>query len=840
MKKTLQTLLLACIVAGGAAPAWAQTLDPTFAAATGVYAPGTVYSTFTQADGRHIVNGVFIRANGTPVSSLVRVEASGALDQAFAQNVGVTSNVFKSRQLANGQYLLISGNHSLSAAGLSRYELLRLNSNGTGDPGFDIGAGASIGGTEGFVDDVDVQADGKILVLGWFDTFSGSPANFITRLNADGTRDTGFNPGLGASDEVFSATTLPDGKILAAGFFELFDGHTCNGLVRLNANGSYDPTFVSPLQPGSMVSHVVRQPDGKLLLNGDLYLTSGSATGQGLARLNADGSLDNTFAPSGFPVGSVGFYYYNNGPKLQPDGKIIVTGSLGFAPGEGGNTIVRLNADGSRDASFQVGAGANAQILSVDVLPNGGVLAAGTFSVFSTRDDSPLVRLTATGALDPTFTTTLQTTGNVLAMVQQADGKTVLGGTISEFNGQRVHRLARLNADGTLDAAFAANTGIWPGSVSTLALQADGKIIAGGGPQVMRYTTTGTPDVTFTAARMVPGGVSRLALQADGKVVVGGTYTSVNGVSTKPLVRLTTTGALDASFAPALPTGFTNIARTAALLVQPDGKIVASTWLRPTLSTTQENHLVRYLSTGAIDNSFDNTAAIKFNSSVGQAIALVQQPDGALLVGGDFTSYGGVLRNQLARVTSAGALDLTYVPAAQPASSSITSLAIQPNGRVLVGGVTASTGLLKRVLASGQTDATFGTTAQPNGRVSALLVQPNGASMLGGAFTTVAGQANATVARITAPNVLHVAAPAAVAARTAVWPVPAHSVLHVLPDAAAHPLSVELLDALGRPVAQRTAVTAELGFTVADLAAGLYTVRVNYAEGVVVRRVVVK
>ena len=174
------------------------------------------------------------------------------------------------------------------------------------------------------------------------------------------------------------------------------------------------------------------------------------------------------------------------------------------------------------------------------------------------------------------------------------------------------------------------------------------------------------------------------------------------------------------------------------------------------------------------------------------------------------------------------------------------SLALQPNGRVLLGGnftsagASASLNYVARVLGDGQDDASFANTAAPNNQVRALLVQPDGAIVLAGGFTAVAGQPRVSVARITAPNVLAVAAPAAVVARTAAWPVPAHGRLHVAPDASAHPLTVELLDAVGRAVRAQPASAPELTLDVEGLPAGVYLLRVNYAAGSVSRRVVVE
>ena len=152
-----------------------------------------------------------------------------------------------------------------------------------------------------------------------------------------------------------------------------------------------------------------------------------------------------------------------------------------------------------------------------------------------------------------------------------------------------------------------------------------------------------------------------------------------------------------------------------------------------------------------------------------------QQADGKLLVGGSFNQVEGGPRNNVACLSTAGALAASFASNAS-VSGTVRALAIQPNGRVLLNGNfnTGSTPVrsnLARVLDNGQLDATFGSTANPNIQLKAMVVQSDGAILLAGPFTTVSAQARVSVARITAANVLHVRAPAAVTERTAAWPV---------------------------------------------------------------------
>ena len=121
-------------------------------------------------------------------------------------------------------------------------------------------------------------------------------------------------------------------------------------------------------------------------------------------------------------------------------------------------------------------------------------------------------------------------------MVRQPNGQLVIGGNFTVLGGQPVHRLARLMPDGTLDTSFTAAAGVLPGAVTSLALQADGKVLAGSIAGTFRFGTTGAPDPSFFA----PYTTMRLALQADDRVLIGGQFSVFDGgILRSRLMRLT-------------------------------------------------------------------------------------------------------------------------------------------------------------------------------------------------------------------------------------------------------------------------------------------------------------
>jgi uncharacterized delta-60 repeat protein len=822
----------------------AQTLDPSFTPPASYYANGNIYTVGpAQTDGKRVVAGEFSSISGTATGTVARLDAAGTLDAAFAQNIGIASNVYRIKLLASGKYLLGAQGGPIQAGGVVRNEVMVLNANGTADAAFDAGAGPTSGSSQGYGLDYIAQPDGKVLVAGDFTTYSGTSANSLVRLTATGSVDPTFSVGAGpvhTSGYSYIAAVLvqPTGKILVGGRFTQFGGQATDGLVRLNADGTLDPSFTNPLLPGSYVTGLVAQPDGKVLVSG---IFSSYTSVPRLVRLLASGSVDPGFTLSAAASGLATFGLSDPPLALQPDGKIVL---LGDFVGTGAPHLLRVNADGTQDLTFQPTVQPSQTPFSVGVQPDGSLLVGvyRTANLFGTTE-APLGRYAATGAFSA-VAARVQAVPTVFAVARVADGSLLVGGNFTEWNGQAVHHLVHLSSGGALDAGFSALAGTLVGPVKSLLTQPDGKVLAGTARGPVRLAAGGTPDASFVAHPNITY-YPAMALQPDGKLLVGGFPSSpINGVTYNGLVRLTTTGALDPTFVRA--DGPTLFGRQAdAIVIQPDGKILVASDFYP-LTGAVLHSVARYTTTGALDASFASPPflGVPLNTRL---FALALQPDGAVLVGGDFDQVGGVARTNVARLTAAGAVDNTFGAPGQ-LYGRVYALVLQPNNRVLVGGNFLSLNGVNQVIgmarlfSTGLLDNSFVASATPSSTVYSLLVQPNGAVVAGGTFADINGQASQGVARVLASNVLAVAAPTATAARLVAWPVPAHGQLHVAPDLAAQPQSLTLLDALGRPVRQQpwAGAAAEATLTVAGLPAGVYVLRVQYAAGTAARRVVVE
>ena len=234
---------------------------------------------------------------------------------------------------------------------------------GSLDTAFNPGAGAN-----DFVNVVALLPDDKFMVGGDFTQVNGLFRDRLARLNADGTIDSSFALGQGVNDSVRAIAIQPDGRAILTGFFTSVNGENRNRIARLNYDGSLDGTFNPGGGADNPVQAVVLQPDGKVLIGGDFASYNGYNRSR-FARLNSDGSLDQDFN-----IGT-GADLVVNAIALQPDGRVVVVGDFAHFNGVPLRGIARLNADGSIDESFNLGVGFNDSVRLVEVQEDGRILA---------------------------------------------------------------------------------------------------------------------------------------------------------------------------------------------------------------------------------------------------------------------------------------------------------------------------------------------------------------------------------------------------------------------------------------------------------------------------------
>lgn len=352
------------------------------------------------------------------------------------------------------------------------------------DPTFNPGTGAN----GGFVESMVIQPDKKILICGDFITFNGDPHGYISRLNPDGSVDPTFAAYVGYW--VRFMALQPDGKVVIGGWFTDVQGVPRNRVARLNSDGTLDTSFdpgagcegkIVPADPNEpFIFALALQPDGKIIIGGN-FVTYNGVVCNGLARINSDGSFDPTFNTSS------GCDSWVRSLHLMPNGQVYVTGWFQNYQNQPHNRLMLLNSDGSPVTSFAPYFGESTSVYSVSPLANSQVIAAG----HSINPDAPfhteIVRLNPDGSFDPTFNADGSGADDKIeTTLLQPDGKIIIAGYFNTYNGTSVAGVNRLNPDGTLDPTYAAEVDNW---VWTALAQDDSNVLICGA----FYTVDGFP-----------------------------------------------------------------------------------------------------------------------------------------------------------------------------------------------------------------------------------------------------------------------------------------------------------------------------------------------------------
>ena len=622
-------------------------------------ADGTVDSTFNlnggfdgpvewiavQTDGRVLVSGNFSSFNGTVRVGFARLNADGTLDTTFSPGSGFA---YAGRLVVqtDGRILVGTRGGTFSAIWVSH------SSGGGAEAGKDV-----------------ALADATISDL----------SKGIARLNTDGTVDTSFNPpGTGFDGPATSIAVQADGRILVGGYFTAFNGTPRANIARLNADGTLDTTFNPGSGFDSSVGSLAVQADGKILAVGSFATFNGTAR-VGVARLNTNGALDTSFnvAPElGFTPTEL---------ALQTDGKVVVGGySTGYVAGNAPANTARLNTDGSRDFVYGPSLPNMLTVQALTLQTNGRIVVGGYFNSPNGSATASLARLSTTGVLETLSTGNSRCLGSVQDAVSVTGGKYIVGGTFNWINGTARNGIARINADGSLDTSFNIGSG-FDYAVSCFVVQPDGKVVAGGyfasfnGTPCInfaRLNTNGTLDTSFSSdSRQSYGQVLAMALQPNGRILAGGYFTLTTTGNMAGLIRMNADGAFDSTFRPNFNFDAANTNYAHSLALQTDGRILAAGDFAVGGTATG---IARFNADGSLDSNFTHF----FDANMwGDCVAL--QSDGAVLFGGLFSSVGGLTRNGIARLNTNGTLDTTFDPGV--GFFDATSMTPQTDGRVVVG-----------------------------------------------------------------------------------------------------------------------------------------------------------
>jgi uncharacterized delta-60 repeat protein len=640
---------------------------------------------------------------------------------------------------------LLVGGYSISSLGNYLGNLIRFNQDGSLDGSFN--SDLNNGGP--FPAFLALQPDGKVLVR--------SMSSTVFRLNADGSSDSTFAPL--ANGPVSNFLLQPDGKVWICGSFTQINGFAEPGLARINTNGSLDTNFVTTVvfSPFSLdFPNMLLQSDGKLVVEG-LIETNSQSYSFMLLRLDTNGSVDPSFAPS-----------YTGQPGLramQAGNKVVLAQTDG--------SLTRLNPDGRQDGTFNTGTGAtNGFYSALTVDADGSILVGGTFTSIDGIPLPGIARLandavsaagqlslnpstiSVTEGLVTNFTLTVKRsigTNGVVSVNYGVSGGTAIAGvnfapisgTVTFADGDAQDKQIPISL---MDDGMATEDRIirvW------LANALGGAVV---GSQGQALVTIVDHDVNIQLATNAwfafqDQGQLELLVKRKGRLQDSFTvnYASRDGTATSPKDYVAQSGTL--SFGP----GQTN--QTISILVLndnwpgPDRNFALSlsapsSGARLVDPSDSEITIINVNRPGSLDSGFDvNRNLSQGEPGISEVDALVVQPDGGLIVGGLFqgtnTRVSGV-----GRFLPNGVLDPTFkflplsFASVSPVPLGVHSLALQPDGKILVGGSAyisnSVTAYLARLNADGTPDAEFTNTLTQFQTVDLMALQADGRILVAG------------------------------------------------------------------------------------------------------------
>jgi|GEM_PF-7068581 len=630
------------------------------------------------------------------------------------------------------------------------------------------------------------QSDGKILVgcqehmLEQVENVS-SEWSGIYRLTEQGTIDDGFRPWEVKETEngetvvkhiaydtyydgtvgpilwsTTSITPLQDGKTLVWGITgsHKYMGGMRKDILRLDSNGCLDGGFAlngDDDYANAGVTGMAMLDNGKIFITTDerVYHTSIS---DGLLRLNDDGTPDGSFNPA-FLGPTSNMYAYHGALCTFEDNlttKVIVSATSWT---DNRTYLLCCTADGARDSSFNFSTGLNGQIDTIARQPDGKILFGGSFEPTTQRPEyNHIARLNADGSFDTGFSTGTGTNGTVNALNSLPDGRLLIGGSFTTVNGFERPRLAELTSNGAVYFNINPLTGLdshvkgTNGPVHVIAGQADGRILLGGAFTTaannkddlymsQKYIARLAPDNTdplvyyfetpdtitsFNTGAGPASPVNAVLPLPGGQIMLGGEFNQYDNNPLLYMAKINIFGALNTLFT----AGANNIVH--ALARQNDGKILVGGQFTQYWDT-DEMRMIDWSGIARLDTLGFGGRDIDFDIGTGAngtVRVIVCQPDGKILIGGDFTFFNGTQKSCIARLNSTGILDPYFGTVANGRVSAIT---LQPDGKILIGGeFTAVNGTtcnnLARLNADGSLDTGFG-NSQLNGNVQCIMVK---------------------------------------------------------------------------------------------------------------------
>jgi len=494
-----------------------------------------------DSNGKIYLGGAITMVGQNEANDLIRLSEDGSLDMSFNHAISSSGTISQIITSEDSVVLLVKEGE----------KMIVLKKDGTPDPSFELTDYLFNIWGAGIIDD-------KYLVVG--QTLNSGLK--LVRLNRDGSRDESFET---SGFEItyaafFQYLAQPDKKIIFAGDITLDNGEKA-GIIRLNQDGSLDESFAVFEGFTGSITDLDLQTDGKIVLTGAFNGFDGTPTTAGIVRLESNGLVDAGFllAPSSSILSSNAYQ-----TEITENDKLIIVGH-DYDP-HPSIKLFQLNEDGAIDDQFPVSSlthRGSADILNLKIKEDGQIVLAGHFTHVGSSSRQGFAVFNENGSLknvDPK----LGKPAWIKDAILQMDGRILLAGDFYSINGEEIFGIARLNADGSIDNSFQVDidfSDYLKNRISSIALQSDGKILAGGyftklfseftSPSLLRLNPDGKHDETFidaTAPAFVDDGITNILTTDEDKILISGTFSTKQGETKYHHAKLNANGSVDLAY----------------------------------------------------------------------------------------------------------------------------------------------------------------------------------------------------------------------------------------------------------------------------------------------------
>ncbi|HTR40470.1 MAG TPA: protein kinase [Pseudomonadales bacterium] len=368
------------------------------------------------------------------------------------------------------------------------------------------------------------------------------------------------------------------------------------------------------------------------------------------------------------------------------------------------------------------------------------------FNIANVVSGNPEPQVTTTVLVDTNFNAGTGTDNTIRCMALQQDGKILIAGLFTNFNGVAAEKIVRLTPDGSVDTTFTPHV---PGNVYAIALQPDGQILIGGqglwakhpARKFIRLEPDGSRDGRFHGESAYNSDVRAITIQPDGGTLVGGSFTKVATKEHHGLVRLNANDQIDDSF----NTSTAGSAVVLSIAALPDGKILAA-GIFNNFGNSSQTHLVRLSSDGSVDATFNDAAYADKNIR-----QVLLQKDGKVLACGFSMSINNTASPYITRLNADGSTDPGFHFTGQPGDA-FWSMALQPDGKILIGGYNETnkevSPIMTRLNPDGSPDKSFQISDLTGNCIWGIIVQPDGKILVAGAINSLGGTPCGNILRL--------------------------------------------------------------------------------------------